>query len=498
VNKVVKRLIEVNEQNFAKIFSKTGDLGETIKRMFEAETIRKQATLVQKPLTILEVAHILERIAKTKGTGARQRKERLLEALLGAAAPLEVKYIVKILIGEMRTGFHEGLMELGVSKAFDVSHKLVRRATMITGDVAEVAEVARIEGKEAVSKIKIQIFRPIKPMLAQMAEGVEEALDQHGGKTAFEFKLDGARVQIHSFGGKVKIFSRRLTDVTESFPEIVNLVGAKIDAEAFILEGEIIAVGRDGVPLPFQHLMRRFRRVRNIENMVKRIPVKLQLFELLYVDGKSFIDYPYVERRNKLAIIGGDVLLVKQKVISSIDEAQSFLEEAVAEGHEGLVAKKLDSNYTPGIRGKRWFKIKMSLDPLDLVIVAAEYGYGRRHKWLSDYYLAGRDSETGEFMVVGKTFKGLNDEEIREMTRRLKELKIKEEGRRITVTPKIIVEVIYNEIQESPKYRCGMALRFARITHLRHDKSPEDVDTIHKIRKIYEKQFNRKARFSTF
>jgi DNA ligase-1 len=444
------------------------------------------------------VALILERIAETRGRGARQRKERLLETLLGAAIPLEAKYIVKILIGEMRTGFHEGLMELVVSKAFDIPHELVRKATMITGDVAEVAEVAEIGGKEAVSKLRIQIFRPIKPMLAQMAEGVEEVFDQHGGKTAFEYKLDGARVQIHSLRGEVRIFSRRLTDVTESFPEILNLVGTQIGAEEAILEGEIIAVGKGGVPLPFQHLMRRFRRVRNIENMVKSIPIQLQLFDLLYVDGKSLIDYPYVERRKKLGIIGGDISLVKQKIISSRDEAQSFLEEAVDEGHEGLVAKKLDSHYTPGIRGKRWFKIKMSLEPLDLIIVAAEYGYGRRHKWLSDYYLAGRDSETGEFLVVGKTFKGLNDEEIREMTRRLKELEIIEEGRRVTVTPRIIVEVVYNEIQESPKYRCGMALRFARIARIRDDKIPEDVDTIQRIRKIYEKQFDRKSRFSKY
>jgi len=498
VSGVVKRLINVDWKSFTKTFGKTGDLGATIKSMFEVSKIRRQATLVQKSLTILEVRRTLENIAEASGSRSRERKERLLETLLGDATPLEAKYIIKILIGEMRTGFHEGLMELAISKAFDVPHELVRKANMITGDIGEVAEVAKALGKEGVSKLRLQVFRPIKPMLAQTAQNVVEAINQHGGKTAFEYKLDGARVQIHLSKGNVRIFSRRLSDVTESFPEIIHLARTQIMAGEAILEGEIIAVGESGGPVPFQHLMRRFRRVRNIEDTVEKIPVQLQVFDLIYLDGRSFIDEPYFERRKKLSEIVGNIPLVKQRIISSRSEAKSFLKEAIDGGHEGLVAKKLDSPYTPGIRGKRWFKIKESLEPLDLVIVAAEYGYGRRHNWLSDYYLAGRDLETGEFLVVGKTFKGLTDEEIIEMTRRLKELTVKEERRRVVVTPRIVVEVAYNEIQESPKYGCGMALRFARITRIRDDKSPEEADTIQRIRKIYEKQFEKKARYTNY
>lgn len=495
VSNVLKRLTKVDWKSFTEAFGRTGDLGATIKTIFEASKIRRQATLVEKPLTILEVRRSLEALAETSGTGSKERRERLLETLLGDATPLEAKYIVKILIGEMRTGFHEGLMELAVSKAFHVPHELVRKANMITGDLGEVAAVAKTQGKEGVSKLHLQVFRPIKPMLAQTAEDVEEALQQHGGKTAFEYKLDGARVQIHISMGTVKIFSRRLTDVTESFPEIVQLARTQIRAGEAIVEGEIIAVGEGGGPIPFQHLMRRFRRVRNIEDMVEKIPVQLQLFDLIYLDGISLIDDSYVERRKKLGEICGNIPLTKQIITGSRGEAESFLREAMNSGHEGLVAKKLGSTYTPGIRGKGWFKIKESLEPLDLVIVAAEYGYGRRHKWLSDYYLAARDPETEDFVVVGKTFKGLTDQEIMEMTRRLKELTIKEEQRRVTVTPRIVVEVAYNEIQESPKYRCGMALRFARITRIRDDKSPEEADTIQKIKNIYEKQFEKKARF---
>lgn len=495
VSNIVNHLAIVDVKSFMETFGKTGDLGATVKSLFETSKIRRQATLVEKSLTLLEVRRSLETIAETSGSGSRERKERLLETLLSAATPLEAKYIIKILIGEMRTGFYEGLMELAISKAFDVPQEIVRRANMITGDVGTVAALAKVQGKKGVSKLKVQVFQPINPMLAQTVEDVKGVLNQHAGKTAFEFKLDGARVQIHVSRGTVRIFSRRLTDVTESFPEIVHLVRTQIKGDEAILEGEIIAVGEGGGPVPFQHLMRRFRRVRNVEDMAERIPVELQLFDLIYLDERSFIDAPYIERRKKLGEICGNIPLTKQIITSDRGEAESFLKDAIGNGHEGLVAKKLDSPYTPGIRGKRWFKIKESLEPLDLVIVAAEYGYGRRHKWLSDYYLAARDSETDEFVMVGKTFKGLTDNEIIEMTKRLKELIVKEERRRVTVTPRIVVEVVYNEIQESPKYKCSMALRFARIIRIREDKSPEEADTIQRIRKIYEKQFEKKARF---
>ena len=495
MNGLIKRLTNVDWKSFTDAFSKTGDIGAATKIVFEAKKIRKQATLFEKPLTILEVRRSLETIAETSGYGSRERKERLLENLLGEATPLEAKYIVKILIGEMRTGFHEGLMELAVSKAFSVPHDLVRRASMLTGDIGEVAAIAKAQGREGIVKLQFQVFRPIKPMLAQTADAVDEAIKEHGGETAFEHKLDGARVQIHKSKDTVRIYSRRLTDVTDSFPEIVRLIRNEVKAGEAILEGEIIAVGENGYPLPFQHIMRRFRRVHDIEEMIEKIPVELYLFDLIYLNGQSLIADTYVERRKKLEKTAGGILLTRQIITGNPREAERFLKEAIENGHEGLVAKKLDSPYTPGIRGKRWFKIKESLESLDLVVVAAEYGYGRRHNWLSDYYLAARDLESGEFLVVGKTFKGLTDEEIIEMTKRLKEFTIKEEYRRVVVTPRIVVEVAYNEIQKSPKYKCGMALRFARITRIRDDKSSEEADTIQRVRKIYEKQFEKKAKY---
>ncbi len=493
---LIRRVTNADWSRFRKAFSETGDVGSATKAMFEASKVRRQATLFEKPLSILEVRRTFESIAETTGYGSRERKERLLEVLLGQVSPLEAKYVVKIVIGEMRTGFHEGLMEAAVSKASGLSLEKVQTASMLTGDIGEVASLIRSKGNAAVNQLGLTVFRPIKPMMAQMATDANEALKEAAGAMAFEYKLDGARIQIHKSGDEVRVYSRRLTDVTESLPEVVQMVRSNVKASQAILEGEVIAVGEDRAsPLLFQHLMRRFRRVHEIEDMAKRIPIDLQLFDVFYVDGQSLINRPYSERRKRLGEIAGDIKLTKQLITANPSDVEEFLKEALNAGHEGLMAKKLDSPYTLGIRGKRWFKIKQVLEPLDLVIVAAEWGYGRRHEWLSDYYLAARDAETGEFMVVGKTFKGLTDDEIIEMTRRLQELIVKEEPHRVVVVPKIVVEVAYNEIQKSPKYECGMALRFARITRIRDDKSPEEADTIQRVSEIYERQYEKKAKY---
>lgn len=494
---IIKRLTGVGWREFSAAFRQTGDMGASTKIIFESNKAPRQAALLERPLTILEVRRVFEAIAEASGQGSRERKERLIESLLGRASPLEAKYLVKIMIGEMRTGLQEGLMEVAVSKAFSVPLSKVRTASMLTGDVAEVAAILAKEGLEGISSLSFRIFRPVKLMLAQTAERPEEALKEHGGRTAFEYKLDGARIQIHKSGDKVRIFSRRLTDVTRSLPELVEEIRREVKAQEAIMEGEVIALGRDGSPLPFQHLMRRFRRVYSIERMTEDIPVELHLFDLIYLDGESLIETPYLERRRRLMEAAGGIPLTRQIMTDDPAEAERFLEEAINKGHEGVMAKRLNSPYTPGIRGKHWLKIKRTLEPLDLVIIAAEYGTGRRHQWLSDYHLAARDEETGEFLMLGKTFKGLTDREMEEMTRRLRRIAVEEKGSLVVVEPKVVVEVAYNEIQRSPKYRSGMALRFARITRIRDDKGPEEADTIQRVRRIYEEQFKKKARFST-
>jgi DNA ligase-1 len=497
LSEIIRRITGVEWNVFGEAFGKTGDIGAATMTIFESSRVRRQTALFQRPLTITEVRRSLETIAETVGSGSRERKERLIEALLSQASPVEAKYLVKIFIGEMRTGFHEGLMEQAVSKAFQIPVRAVQEASMVTGDIGEVASIAKSEGKEGLIRLGFKVFRPVGLMLAQMADSVARALEEHGGKTAFEYKYDGARVQIHKSGEDVEVFSRRLTGVTDSLPEVVDLTRKNVRATEAILEGEVVAVDNHGYPIPFQHLMRRFRRVHRIAEAAERIPLKLYLFDMLYLDGENLISASYVQRRRVLAANAGEIPLTSQLVTNDVREAQQFLKKAIDAGHEGLMAKRLNSSYTPGIRGKHWLKIKPILEPLDLVIVAAEYGYGRRHEWLSDYYLAARDAESGQFLTVGKTFKGLTDAEIIEMTKRLKELTIKAEPRRVLVVPRIVVEVAYNEIQRSPKYECQMALRFARVTRVRDDKTAEQADTIERVEQIYERQFQKKGRYTT-
>jgi DNA ligase-1 len=494
---VLRRVAKDDWSLFRKGFRDTGDIGSAVKVVFECASRNRQASLLREPLTILGLRKIFESLAGFSGSGSKVKRERLLEGLFGQASPLEAKYIVKILIGEMRTGFHEGLMQMTIGEAFGVPIDLVRRATMALGDVGEVATLAKVEGEAGLKKVRLKVFRPVELMLAQMSDGIEDVLDEHGGETAFEFKYDGARVQIHKKGKEIRIFSRRLTDVSESFPEVVALLRDQIRCNEVILEGEIVAVDSKGNPVPFQHLMRRFKRVHEVKVMIEKVPVILYLFDVLFVDGKDVINLSYNERRRILDNCVGKISLAKQVVTGDPEVADVFLKSALEAGHEGVMAKKTDSPYTPGARGKSWLKIKPVLEPLDLAITAAEYGYGRRHRWLSDYYLAVRDSESGELLKVGKTFKGLTDKEISELTLRLKGLAIEDDGHMVTVLPQAVVEVAYNEIQKSPKYKSGLALRFARIVRLRDDKGLDDVDTLQRVRSIFERQFTKKGRYKT-
>ena len=494
---ILQRVTMAEWQLFTQALSGTGDVGEAAKTLYEESKPKKQALLMQEQLTILRVRQTLETVAATKGPGSRQKKERLIEPLFREASPIEAKYLTKILLGEMRTGLHEGLAEQAIAKAFNLPILLVQKASTTLGDTGEVAKIARTEGAEALSKLEFKVSRPVKLMLAQAVDTIEEALETHGGRTAFEYKYDGARVQIHKLENQVRIFSRRLTDVTPSLPEIVETVRRSVKAKEAILEGEVVAVDKTGQPIPFQHLMRRFKRVHGIPNKAKEIPLRLYLFDIVFLNGRSQISESYFQRRKILTETAGDTLLAKQILTDERETVEKFLKEAIAEGHEGLMAKQLESAYTPGTRGKRWLKIKPVLEPLDLVITAAEYGYGRRHGWLSNYYLAAREPETGQFTEIGKTFKGLTDQEITDMTHQLKRLTLEEDQVKVKVLPRMVVEVAFNEIQKSPKYKSKMALRFARITRIRNDKTAAQADTIQKVKEIYEKQFAKKGRYKT-
>ena len=462
------------------------------------QTIRKaisggrQKTLTNELLTIVNVYEKFREIASIKGNQSKTRKLYMLKGLLSKMSEVEVEYTIRSISGEMRHGVVEGLMLEAIAEASNTSIENIRRAFMLIGDIGKTAEIALTMGVEGIKSIRVRLFTPIRPMLADNAESIREVLREYG-RVAFEWKYDGARVQIHRENGKIAIFSRRLSDVTGSMPEIVDIVKKNVKADKVILEGEVVATDRDGRPLPFQELMRRYRRIKGVNGVLKEVPLKVYFFDILYINGLELIDEPYMKRWQILEEICSREFLANRIVTDNIREVEVFLREAYNSGHEGLMAKTLDGTYNPGIRGRRWLKIK-PYETLDLVIVAADWGYGRRSKWLSDYYLAALNLGSMNFTVVGKTFKGLRDEEFEWMTNKLLSIKTSESKHTVYVRPEVVVEVAFNEVQRSPKYRSGFALRFARILRIRTDKSPYDIDTIEKVEKLYEEQFKRKAR----
>jgi DNA ligase-1 len=454
----------------------------------------QQLTLTSTPLTLRAMSQVFSDIAKTRGKGSRSKKRKLLRGLFSRITPLERKYLVRLFLGELRIGVVEGITLEAIAELSSTDIALVRRAHMLLGDIGKVAQVAIISGEKGLQGVQLELFTPIKPMLAEMMYSVDDIFIAHPEQIAFEYKLDGARVQIHIRHHQVKIYSRRLTEVTDSLPEISNLVKKNISATEALLDGEVLAYGDVGKPLPFQVLMRRFKRVHRIKSMQQQIPLKLFLFDILYLNGNLLIDEPYATRWKKLLKISTSEMLTPRLLTNKVEIARSFLQESVHAGHEGIVAKVLDSAYSPGVRGRKWFKVKPA-ETLDVIIVAADWGYGRRSNWLSNYHLAVYDLQTGILQSIGKTFKGLTDQEFREITHQLQQLKLRETPFTVFVRPEIVVEVTFNEIQQSPTYPSGFALRFARITRIRRDKSPDSADTLDRVRTLFNKQFQYKSKY---
>ncbi len=484
----------VPEKEIENSIKDTGDLGESVALALKK---RKQKSFFSQPLTIKRVYNTFVKIAEATGEGSQDRKMKYLANLFMDATPEEGKYIARTVLGTMRTGVAEGILRDAIAEAFRVKPELVERAYMLTSDFGYVAKVAKLEGNEGLSKVSIQIGKPIRPMLAQNAASVKEALIEMGGEAAFEIKYDGARVQVHKDGDRVIVYSRRLENVTRSIPEIVEAIKNSLKPSKAIVEGELVAVGENGRPRPFQYVLRRFRRKHNIEEMIEKIPLELNLFDILYADGESLIDTKFTERRKKLeeSVEESDkIKLAEQLVTKKVDEAEAFYKRALELGHEGLMAKRLDAVYEPGNRGKKWLKIKPTMENLDLVIIGAEWGEGRRAHLLGSFLVGAYDPETGEFLPVGKVGSGFTDEDLIEFTKMLKPLIVREEGKFVEIQPKVVIEVTYQEIQKSPKYKSGFALRFPRFVALREDKSPEEADTIERVAQLYELQEKFKAK----
>jgi len=470
--------------------SRTLDIGPSA--VIEASNLSKPAVDGFAPLTLKDVAEGFARIAEASGKGSRREKFTRLKELVERADERERPILFRLLHGELRIGLHDGLIQEAIARASGANLKTVRRAALFLSDLAEVAAVAVSEGAQALERVGIKLFVPLLPMLSELSQDFNAIFQAHGAPTALEYKYDGARVQIHKQGDLIRIWSRRLSEVTASLPEISEIARRDLQGESFILDAEVVAVGKNGRPFPFQELMRRFRRIHGIASAASEIPLSLQLFDCLLFDGVSLIDEPYERRWSKLAELSGGRHLAARKIIADRAAAEAFLTESLAAGHEGVMAKALTSPYMPGNRGKLWFKVKPA-QTMDCVIVAADRGSGRRRGWLSNYHLAVAN-EAGQFAPVGKTFKGLTDAEFTEMTAKLNELQTADNGYTVTVRPEVVVEVAYNEIQRSPQYDSGFALRFARITRIRDDKAVSQITTLPQLQALYERQFVTKSR----
>jgi DNA ligase-1 len=435
----------------------------------------------QSSLQITDVDLALESLAQVKGKGSLEQRRTTLQSLLARATAEEQQFLIELLLGGLRQGALEGIMLDALAKASGTGLDKVRRATMMAGDLGKVARTLLEAGEGALDQYGIVLFQPVHPMLAQTSAGVNEALEALG-EAIFEYKLDGARIQAHKQGEEVRVYTRALNEVTESVPEVVEKVRA-IPANELILDGEVISFKPDGAPQPFQITMRRFGRRLDVERLRGELPLTPVWFDILYRDGQELVDHPQSERFRILKELVLPPNLIQSTMTREPEKAQAFFEGALARGHEGIMAKAASSPYVAGARGQTWFKIKKA-HTLDLVILAAEWGNGRRQGWLSNLHLGARDTVNGGFAMLGKTFKGMTDEMLKWQTEALLAIETSRNNYTVFVEPRIVVEIAYSDIQTSPRYKSGLALRFARVKRYRNDKTASEADTFETVRKL--------------
>jgi DNA ligase-1 len=434
-------------------------------------------------LTVAEVDAAFERIGRLAGPGSQAERRRLVGELFGRATAAEQRFLVGLLSGELRQGALEGVMVEAIAKAAGVAGAEVRRALMLRGALGPVAEAALARGVPGLREFHLQVGRPLQPMLASTAPSIEAAIERVG-EGAVEWKLDGVRVQLHKDGDEVRVFTRTLDDVTARVPEVVEIAMA-LPVRSAVLDGELIALRPDGRPQPFQVTAGRLGSRLDVERQCLAVPLTLYLFDVLHVDGQDLIDRAGAERHALLAAMTPEALRVPRTVTGDPPAAAGFLGDALARGHEGVLVKSLAAPYEAGRRGAGWLKVK-PVHTLDLVVLAVEWGHGRRKGWLSNLHLGARDPETGGFVMLGKTFKGLTDKLLAWQTERLLELAVGPTDQWVVrVRPELVVEVAFDGVQASPRYPGGVALRFARVVRYRPDKRALDADSIGAVQAIH-------------
>ena len=432
-------------------------------------------------LTLDTTDGAFSRIAGTRGPGSQEARQRELAGLFRQATGEEQDFLRKLILGELRQGALDGLMAETRLPAAQV-----RRAVMLSGAIAPVAEAVLRRGAEGLAAFRLELFRPLQAMLAQPTDGPADAITRFG-ETAFEYKLDGARVQVHRDGDRVEVYTRQLHRVTDRVPEIVEAV-RRLPVTQLVLDGEALAFAPDGRPYPFQVTMQRFGRRTAVDDRKATLPLSVRFFDCLYLNGDDLLEEPGQRRDEALRSLLPPALCVEREVTGDLDAADAFLHHALSAGHEGIMAKSLSAPYQAGNRGSDWLKIK-PVHTLDLVVLAAEWGSGRRAGRLSNLHLGARDPATGHFVMLGKTFKGLTDQMLDWQTEALLAREIGRDGHTVHVRPELVVEVAFNELQRSTQYPGGLALRFARVKRYRHDKGPTEADSIATVREIHRHGF---------
>ncbi|MDA4113285.1 MAG: ATP-dependent DNA ligase [Thaumarchaeota archaeon] len=480
ITDVIEEMTGLSSREMSRVYVKHGDLGKVVEEVLSR---KRETTLFQEDLSLRDVAEAFEAMSQAKGTGSQLIKKGRLKSLLLRASETEAKYLIKILTKEMRIGLVDGLVEEAVARAYGLDRGAVREAHLLIGDIGMLARQAR---SGDLGLVRLELMRPTNFMLADPMERPDEIASYFGKEVYAEYKYDGVRAQLHKRGGEVRVYSRRLEEITASFPELVE--GARRIDHDLLLDGEIVPF-RDGRPLSFQLLQRRLRRIENFGDAQSASPVVFFCFDILLLDGEELYRKPLQERRAALARViveGGTFRQAETKSVSEADQIQRLFRRSRSLGYEGLVLKDPASPYTPGRRGKFWIKLKEELDTLDVVIVGAELGHGKRAGIISDYTFAIRDGP--DLKVIGKAYSGLTDKEIEEMMARIKSLTTEDDGYYRKVKPQLVIEVAFDSIQKSERHDSGFALRFPRIKRIRDDKDAGQIDTIEKVREIYSSQ----------
>jgi DNA ligase-1 len=432
-------------------------------------------------LELRDVDAAFTQLQSVRGKNSAAERARLIGELFARATADEQRFLGALAIGEVRQGALEGVMIEAVARAGGVPADRVRRAAMLAGDLGRVAgELLGGAGEAALDRYQLEVFRPVQPMLADSAPTVAEALGEGGGAAAIEWKLDGARIQVHRRDDRVAVYTRNLNDVTDAVPEVVEAI-LTLPSRELILDGEVIALGAGERPRSFQVTMRRFGRRLDVAALREELPVNAFFFDVLFHEGESVVDLPLASRLERLDEVLPASLRVPRIVTADAEHAGRFQADALARGHEGVMVKSLAAPYAAGRRGSAWLKVKTART-LDLVVLAAEWGSGRRKGWLSNIHLGALDPRTGGFVMLGKTFKGMTDELLAWQTKELLAREVSREGHIVHVRPELVVEIAFNDVQQSPHYPGGAALRFARVKGYRPDKSASAADTIDTVR----------------